>query len=109
MKKKYTKIIWNMYENMRQIPLAISGFGANSAFAGSYISAYKDMEPAWNYICIILDGLKNINAYEDIIKSNVECDKKEIKGQIDHYWNMVKNASDAFDNFIQERKNKNWN
>lgn len=109
MKKKYEKIIWNMYENMRQIPLAINGVDARSSFAGSYISAYKDMEPAWNYICIILDGLKNIEICEDIIKNNVECDKKEIQGQIDYYWDMVKKASDNFNGFIQERKIRNWN
>lgn len=109
MKKEYEKIIWDIYENMRQIPLAISGLDARSTSVDSYISAYKDMEPAWNYICIILDGLKNINLYEDMIKNNVECDKKEIKGQIDYYCNIVKKTSDNFNDFIQERKIKNWN
>lgn len=109
MKKKYEKIIWNMYENMHQIPLAINGSDARSSFVSSYISAYKDMESAWNYICIILDGLKNIEVCEDIIKNNVECDKREIRGQINHYGDIVKKASDNFDDFIQERKSKNWN
>lgn len=98
-----------MYENMHQVPMAISGLDAQSASINSYISAYKDMEQAWNYMSIILNGLKNIDAFEDIIKNNVECDKKEIKGQIDHYWHMVKKASDDFDSFVQERQSQNWN
>lgn len=74
MKERYKQVIWRMYDDMRQIPLAISGLGAASAFAGSYINAYKDIEPAWQYMNIILDGLKNIDTYENIIKTNKDCD-----------------------------------
>ena len=108
MKSKYDKIIWNMYENMRQIPLAISGLGGATAFANSYISAYKDIEPAWQYISIILDGLKNVDIYENIIKTDENCDKKEMKGQIEFYLNAVNKATKDFDNFVKERKAQNW-
>lgn len=52
MKKKYEKILWDMTENMQKIPLAISGTGAASTHIGSYISAYRDMEPAWEWILL---------------------------------------------------------
>lgn len=93
---------------MRQIPLAVSGYGAASAFAGSYISVYKDIEPAWQYMNIILDGLKNIDTYENIIKTNKDCDKVEIKGQIEWYWGKVCKAIDEFDLFVAERKANKW-
>ena len=58
MKKEYDQIVWKMYDNMSQIPLAVSGKGSTSSIAGSYINDYKDMEPAWQYMSTILDGLK---------------------------------------------------
>lgn len=108
MKERYKQVIWRMYDDMRQIPLAISGLGAASAFAGSYINAYKDIEPAWQYMNIILDGLKNIDTYENIIKTNKDCDKVEIKGQIEWYWGEVCKAIDEFDLFVAERKANKW-
>lgn len=108
MKKEYEKVVWKMYDNMSQIPLAISGISSASSFAGSYISAYRDMEPAWGYICIILNGLKNIYIYEDIIKKNKDCDKTEIKGQIEWYWTNVCKAIDEFDAFVTKRKARGW-
>lgn len=93
---------------MSQIPLAVSGYGAESAFAGSYINAYKDIEPAWQYMNIILDGLKNIDIYENIIKTNKDCDKVEIKSQIEWCWMGVCKAIDEFDLFVAERKANKW-
>lgn len=107
MKKEYEKIIWKVQENMKKVPLAVSGLGAGSSTLQSYISAYRDMEPCWNWFLMILDSIKNIEIYDKILKRN-DIDRDEIEASRDFHKERLEKAVQDLDEFIQGRAVEGW-
>lgn len=107
MKKKYENVIWNMYDNMRQVPFAISSGAAQTSTALSYVSAYKDMETCLQFFLIILECIKNIESLTNGIKY-YKHDNEEIQYAIDYNTDRMERNLKDFNSFIERRKAENW-
>ena len=108
MKKEYEKKIWQIRDDMRKVPLAISGKGAASATVQSYISAYRDLEVEHEKLFCFFDYLQQLVFWEEQIKKADEWDKDEIQGTIDYCREQMESYFNGYHSWVQERCAEYW-
>lgn len=108
MKKKYEKMLWQIIEDMKKVPMAASG-GSQSASIEAYILTCKDLQIEHENVSYFLDYLEQTVFWEKHIKEADECDKEEIKVSIEYTKNKMEHYFNEYHSWVQERCKQNWN
>ena len=108
MKKQYEKMLWQIRDDMKKVPMAISGLGSRSASIDSYVSACKDLQVEHENIGCFLDYLQQTMFWEEQLKKAEEWDKEEIQGTIDYTKEQMEHYFDEYHSWVEERCEQNW-
>ncbi len=108
MKKEYEKMLWQIRDDMKKVPLAVSGLGSQSAHLASYISTCRDLEVEHENVVCFLDYLQQTVFWEEHIKKVDECDKEEIQIMIDYTKEQMYHFYNEYHSWVQERCNARW-
>lgn len=108
MKKEYEKMIWQIRDDMKKIPMAISGLGAASASLQSYISTCRDLEVEHEKLCCFFDYLQQTVFWEERYKKVDEYDKEEIQETIAYCKKEMYRYFNEYHSWVEERCFKNW-
>lgn len=109
MKKQYEKMLWQIRDDMKKIPMAINGLGSRSASIDSYISTCKDLQVEHENVLCFLDYLQQTVFWEDHIKKADGCDKEEIQESIEYTKEQMWHYFNEFNSWVKERCEQNWN
>lgn len=109
MKKEYEKIVWHVKDNIVKIPRAVSGLGAGSANMSSYVHSYRDFERATEFEYLILNSLQKVVFFENLKSKKNVWDEDEHGYSLKIYKEELEKKLKEFDEWIDERKNQNWN
>lgn len=109
MKKEYEKLLWQIRDDMKKIPMSVSGLGSQSANLTSYIHTCRDLEKEHENVLCFLDYLQQVCFWENHIKKVHECDKEEVQYSIDYYKEEMMKYFNEFHLWVEERVSQNWN
>ncbi len=109
MKKQYEKMLWQIRDDMKNIPMAISGLGSHSASIDSYISTCKDLQVEHENVLCFLDYLQQTVFWEEHIKKADDCDREEIQESIEYTKEQMWHYFNKFNSWVKERREQNWN
>lgn len=109
MKKQYEKLLWQIRDDMKKIPMSVSGLGSQSANLTSYIHTCRDLEKEHENVLCFLDYLQQVCFWENHIKKVHECDKEEVQYSIDYCKEEMMKNFNEFHSWVEERVSQNWN
>lgn len=108
MKKKYEKMLWQIRDDMKKVPLAISGTGAQSACITSFVSTCRDLQVEHENVVCFLDYLQQLMFWEEHIKKVDEWEKEEIQETIDYTKEQMYHFFNEYHSWVEERCNAKW-
>jgi len=108
MKKEYEKMLWQIRDDMKKVPLSISGLGTQSAHLASYISTCRDLQVEHENILCFLDYMQQTIFWENYIKTVDEYDKEEIQETIKYTKERMYHFYNEYRSWIEERCTAKW-
>lgn len=109
MKKQYEKMLWQIIDDMKKVPMAISGRGSRTAGIESYVSTCKDLQVEHENVSCFLDYLQQTIYWEEQIKKADYFDKEEMQGTIEYTKEQMNYYFNEYHSWVQERCEQNWN
>lgn len=109
MKKKYEKMLWQIRDGMKKVPMSISGLGNRTASIGSYISTCKDLQIEHENVLCFLDHLQQTVFWEEHIKKADDLDMEEIRENIKYTKEKMEYYFNEYHSWVKERCEQNWN
>lgn len=109
MKKQYEKMLWQIRDDMKKVPMSVSGLGSRTASIDSYISTCKDLQVEHENVLCFLDYLQQTVFWEEQLKKVNPCDKEEVQGTIDYTKEQMEYYFNEFHSWVQERCEQKWN
>lgn len=108
MKKQYEKMLWQIRDDMKKVPMSISGLGSRTASIEPYISTCKDLQIEHENVLCFLDYLQQTVFWEEHIKKVDKYDKEEIQENIEYAKEKMEYYYNEYHSWIQERCEQNW-
>lgn len=108
MKKHYEKMLWQIRDDMKKVPMAISSMGSQSTCIDSYISTCKDLQVEHENVACFLDYLQQTLFWEEYLKIADEWDKEEIQGTIEYTKEQMEHYFNEYHSWIEERCEQMW-
>ncbi len=101
-------MLWQIRDDMKKVPMSISGLGSRTSSIESYISTCKDLQFEHENVLCFLDYLQQRVFWEEHIKKCM-CDKEEIRENIEYTKERMEYYFNEYHSWVHERCEQNWN